>query len=306
MKVLGRDIVIEGRMLRIARPELDSYESLEGPEAMLAALRKLDVRVDLFTFMQTASDVSPRYEYPMEWDNLAVIPVNTFDHWFNHQIRSLARNRARQAEKKGVTLREVAFDDALVKGMWEVYNESPIRQGKPNVHYGKEIQIVHNEEATFLERSIFIGAFLRDNLIGFVKLVTDDKCTQANLMNIVSMVKHRDKAPTNALIAESVRSCAKRGIRYLLYQNFTYGTKQPDSLTKFKEVNGFQRVDVPRYYVPLTQMGRIALTLCLHHSLSELIPESIASKLRDWRKMWYGHRSKSASPVSEGVELGKL
>jgi hypothetical protein len=117
-------------------------------------------------------------------------------------------------------------------------------------------------------------------------------------MNIVSMVKHRDKAPTNALIAESVRACAKRGIRYLIYQNFTYGTKQPDSLTKFKEVNGFKRVDVPRYYIPLTKIGRIALALCLHHSLSERIPESIASRLRDLRKIWYESRSKSASPAS--------
>lgn len=293
MKVLGKDIVIEGRMLRLARPELDSYESLENPEAMLEALRKLDVRIDLFTFMQTPSDVSPKYAYPMEWDNLAVIRIDTFEQWFNQQIRSLARNRSRQAEKKGVTLREVVFDDALVKGIWEVYNESPIRQGKPNVHYGKEIQIVHNEEATFLERSIFIGAFLGAKLIGFAKLVTDDKCTQANLMNIVSMVKHRDKAPTNALIAESVRSCAKRGVRYLLYQNFTYGTKQPDSLTNFKEVNGFQKVDVPRYYVPLTLAGRIALGFQLHHNVAEIIPESMAVPLRQLRTMWYKRHLKA-------------
>jgi hypothetical protein len=298
MKVLGKDILVEGRLVRIARPELDSYESLCDPEAMLNALRKSAVRVDLFTFMQSASDVLPKYAYPMEWDNLAVLPVTTFDHWFNHQIRSVPRNRARQAEKKGVTLREVAFDDALVHGMWEVYNESPVRQGKPNVHYGKDIQTVHNEEATFLDRSIFIGAFMGGKLIGFVKLVTDENRTQANLMNIVSMVKHRDKAPTNALIAESVRICAKRGIRYLAYQNFTYGNKQPDSLTNFKEINGFQRVDLPRYYIPLTLIGRVALRLRLHHRLVEHIPQPVVARLRELRKAWYKRNSLSESEVS--------
>jgi len=295
MKVCGRDIKIQGRLVRIACPELDSYEPLDDPEAVLEGLRKCRVRVDLFTFMQSIAEASPRYTYPMEWDNLAVLPVSTFDHWWNHQIRSYPRNRARQAEKRGVTLREVAFDDALVEGIREVYNESLVRQGKPNVHYGKDIRTVHKEEATFLERSVFIGAFVGEQLIGFVKLVTDENLTQANMMNIVAMIRHRDKAPTNALIAESVRSCAKRGIRYLVYQNFTYGNKRPDSLTNFKEVNGFQRVDLPRYYVPLTLLGRAALRLRLHHRLVERLPEPVAAKLRDLRGAWYKRNSPSES-----------
>src|SRR5438309_7834027 len=123
--------------------------------------------------------------------------------------------------------------DDLCRVIWVVYNESSVRQGKRNYHFGKDIETVRREEATFLDRSIFVGALLGEELIGFVKLVTDEGCTQANLMNIVSMMKHRDKAPTNALIAESVRACARRGISYLLYQNFTYGNKKPDSLTNF-------------------------------------------------------------------------
>src|SRR5438876_5826889 len=82
------------------------------------------------------------------------------------QIRSFPRNRARQAEKKGVSIREVPFGDALVQGIWEVYNESPVRQGKRNVHYGEDLETVRREEATFLDRSIFIGAFLGETLIG--------------------------------------------------------------------------------------------------------------------------------------------
>ena len=293
MKVCGKDVKIQGRLIRIAYPELDKYELLDDPEAMLEGLRRCGIRIDLFTFMQIMPEASPKYSYPMEWDNLAVLEISSFEHWWNHQIRSFPRNRARQAEKKGVSIREVPFGDALVQGIWEVYNESPIRQGKPNVHFGKDIQTVRREAATFLDRSIFIGAFLGETLIGFVKLVTDLNRTHANLMNVVSMVKHRDKAPTNALIAAAVRSCAERGIRYLVYQNFVYGKKRPDSLTNFKEVNGFQRVNLPRYYVPLTPIGWAALRLGLHHKLADRLPESLAARLRELRTSWYHRRFRS-------------
>src|SRR5439155_10043151 len=124
---------------------------------------------------------------------------------------------------KGVVIREVPFDHSLAKGICGIYNECPIRQGRRFPHYGKDLDTVHREEATFLESSVFAGAFWRDRLIGFTKLVADETRTQAGLMKIVSMVCHRDKAPTNALIAQAVRSCADRGISYLVYSNFAYG-----------------------------------------------------------------------------------
>src|SRR5438132_10252706 len=117
-------------------------------------------------------------------------------------------------------------------------------------------------------------------------------------MHIVGIVQHRDTAPTNALIAQSVRSCAERGIQYLTYQNFTYGRKKPDSLTNFKEVNGFQRVDVPRYYVPLTALGRVALKWRLHHSAAEWIPEWLAARLRGLRTAWYNRSLHSETQIS--------
>ena len=250
--VCGRDVRIAGRFLRIARLDADKFQFLDDPEPMLRALRTCGFRIDLFTFTQRLPETSPKYTYPMEWDNLAVLPVSTFDHWFTHQIRSFPRNRARQAEKRGVTLREVPFDAALVQGIWEVYNECPVRQGKRFAHYGMSLERVRGHAGTFLDSSIFIGAFLGQELIGFAKLTCDETRTQANLMHIVAMIRHRDKAPTNALLAQAVRSCAERGIPYLVYLNFSYGKKQRDSLSDFKERNGFQRIDLPRYYVPLT------------------------------------------------------
>lgn len=291
MKVCGKDLQIRGRLLRISHLDADSYESLNDPEAVLGELRKSGIRSDLFTFMQILPDTSPKYDYPMEWDNVAALQVSTYDTWWTKQVDSKTRNMVRRAEKKGVEVREVAFDDALVQGIWEVYNECPVRQGKPFRHYGEDLETVRREEATFLDSSIFIGAFLGNRLIGFVKLTWDQTRSQANVMNIVSMMQHRDKAPTNALIAQAVRFCAERGIPHLLYQSFSYGKRQRDTLSDFKENNGFERIDVPRYYIPLTRIGWAAFRLGLHHRFADHIPESAMAKLRELRKAWYERKA---------------
>jgi hypothetical protein len=298
IEVRGKVIRIGGRLVRIARLDGDKYHFIDDPEPLLDGLRKCGTRIDLFTFLQRVDQPTPKFVYPMEWDNLAVLPVSTYDHWLNHQIRSLPRNRTRQAEKKGVTFREVPLDDALVRGIHGIYNEVPVRQGRPYRHYGEDIETVYRETATYLDYSIFIGAFLGETLIGFVKMVTDEARTQANLMSIIAMIKHRDKAPTNALIAQSVRVCADRGIPFLVYQNFSYGNKSGDSLSHFKEINGFQRIDLPRYYVPLTPIGHVAIRLGMHHKFVDRLPESLATKLRELRRSWH---SRGSQPSAEAT-----
>jgi len=144
--------------------------------------------------------------------------------------------------------------------------------------------------ATFLDTSIFIGAYFDGDLIGFIKLTTDESRMQAGMMHIVSMIRHRDKAPTNALVAQAVRSCADRGISHLVYSNFAYGKKERSSLSDFKERNGFQRIDLPRYYVPLTRLGWAAFRLGLHHKFVDRLPEPLLAKARDLRYLWYRHR----------------
>jgi hypothetical protein len=290
MEVCGKEIRTRGRVLRIAFLDGEGYQFVQDPESALGVLRKSRNRTDLFTFIQKLSDTSPKYEYPMEWDNMAALRIASFDDWIKHQIDFKVRNKIRKAEKNGVAVREVPFDDALVHGISAIYNESPVRQGKPFWHYGKDFEEVRRMNGTFIDRSIFIGAFFQGRLIGFVKLVTNEDCGQAGLMQIVSMIQHRDKAPTNALIAEAVRSCAQRAIPYLWYANFSYGKKQCDSLADFKRHNGFQKVEVPRYYVPLTFMGSIGLRLGLHRRITDQIPELVASRYRRIRNFWYAKK----------------
>jgi hypothetical protein len=295
MIVCGKDIRIEGRLLRVAHIDGDKYTFPDDLEVLLGGLRKCGKRIDLFTFLQKLPETSPQYSYPMELDNLAVLPVSTFDHWWNHQLRSYPRNRARQAEKKGVVLREVPVDDALLEGICGIYNETPVRQGKRFPHYGMTMEKARDYAGTFLDRSVYIGAFVGDAMIGFIKLVMDETRTHACLVHILSMVKHKDKAPTNALIAAAVRACADRGVSYLVYEKFYYGKKRGDSLSHFKEVNGFQSMDLPRYYIPLTSLGKCAFRLGMHHRFVDRLPESLVGRLREFRKIWHARKFQQAT-----------
>jgi hypothetical protein len=290
MTICGKETRIHGRLVRTARLAADGYEFLADPRAAVEELRSSRMRIDLFTFMQQLPDTTPRYAYRMEWDNVAALRVSTYEHWWTRQINNKTRNIVRRAESKGVTAREVPFDAALVRGITEIYNESPIRQSKPFLHYGKDLETVRRMSATFLDRSVFIGAFFEERLIGFAKLVSDDARGQAGVMHILAMMKHRDKAPTNALIAQAVRSCAGQRIPYLVYRQFSYGKKQRDSLSDFKQHNGFERIEVPRYYVPLTLAGRAALRCGFHQGLVERLPEPVLASLRKLRASWYEHK----------------
>jgi hypothetical protein len=80
-----------------------------------------------------------------------------------------------------------------------------------------------------------------------------------------------------------------------VYSNFAYGKKQRDSITEFKERNGFQRIDVPRYYVPLSDLGKLALRLGLHQNMRDRIPEPLAARLRDIRTAWYNRKLDSVN-----------
>jgi hypothetical protein len=287
MRAGERDIVLSGTFVRTARIDGDGYRFLNNPQQVLEDLHHCGSRIDLFTFTQRVADTSPRYEYPMELDNWAVLELTTYEDWWSKQINNKTRNMVRRSERAGIVVREMTFDDSVARGIWEIYNECPIRQGRKFFNYGKTLATVTREAGTFLDCSVYVGAFLGDRLVGFTKITIDETGTQAGLMHIIALLEHRDKAVTNALVAHTVRACSDRGIRYLVYSHFSYGNKRSDSLSDFKEHNGFRRVDVPRYYVPLTVIGHVARRLGLHLSLHHHVPEPLISSFRKWRTAWY-------------------
>ena len=132
---------------------------------------------------------------------------------------------------------------------------------------------VRQDLATYLDRSDFIGAYLGEELIGFLKMVyVDDTAT---IFHIISMDEHYDKRPQNALIAKAAEVCEQKGISHLIYGKFIYGNKRRSSLVEFKRRNGFQQVNFPRYYIPLTPLGDLFVRLRLYRGFSGLVPEPI-------------------------------
>ena len=66
------------------------------------------------------------------------------------------RLRKRGLSVQGGSLRQHPRE----RNLGESTTSPPYARGRRTKHYGKDIETVHREEATFLESSIFIGAFL--------------------------------------------------------------------------------------------------------------------------------------------------
>lgn len=294
------DVRVGGRFLKIARLLDEYYVTVKDPATFSPKLRDTGRRIDLFTFVQELHERIPKYDYHYEFDSVAVLRLSTFDNWINKQITFKPRNKLRKALKSGVQTCVVDFSDELLHGIMDIYNETPIRQGKRNRHFGKDFETLKREHATFLDCSQFIGAYFEDELIGFAK-VTHSK-SHSIIMNIVAKVRHRDKAPTNALLAKTIELVTDRNIPLL-----KYGVWGGRGLNDFKTANAFECFSVPRYYIPLTLRGRLALRLNLHHGLKERLPSSWIGKATDLRAKWnelkYGKTT--AKAVSEGSVINR-
>lgn len=263
--------------------------ALPDPRRVIEQLSTVDARPDLFTFAQRAPESTPKFDFHRDWDNVAAIPISTYEHWLQKQISAASRRNVRTSEKKGVKVIESPFDERYIRGIMAISDESPIRAGRQYWHYGKDFATVDAEQGTYRERATFLAAYLGDEQIGYLKLVWDDKT--AAIMQIVSKMQHRDKRTNNAMLAEAVRLCAARGVGHLLYERFVYGKKEDSSLTRFKRENGFERMDLPRYYVPLTAKGRLALSLGLQKNLKDRLPQWAVQPLLDLRDKWYAGRT---------------
>ncbi len=80
---------------------------------------------------------------------------------------------------------------------------------------------------------------------------------------------------------------------HLTYCNYIYNDPT-SSLTEFKRRSGFEQVMVPRYYIPLTLKGKIALQLGFHKGLVKRIPKPILARLLRIRSSWFERKTKAA------------
>lgn len=269
-------------------------KALPEPAEIIQKLRKSSSMPDIFKFAQKFPQITPQYKYPMEWNNLAVASFDSYAEWFEKKINRSVKKYVRNAVKEGVRTEVVPFTDELVHGISAVYNSSPVRQGKKFWHYGKSFATVKAENSSYLERSIFIGSYFEEELIGFIKLVFDGPV--AHMMQIVAKPKFFKKRPTNAMLSKAVEVCETQKATYLSYGPYVYGNKTQDGLVHFKRINGFERVDIPVFYVPLSLKGHIAIKLGLHKGWREIIPTSVWDAILSLRSKYFAHHTGLKNP----------
>jgi GNAT acetyltransferase-like protein len=285
----GKTVIVRGKWIKVAQihDEWWMESELEAPETFVQKLKEQSsngLRADIFTFSQKLPGSLPKYNYAKQLESVAAARTLRFQEWWNG-LPQESRKNVRRSQKRGVVVTVRVFDDDLVKGIIGVNNDTPTRQGRPNVYYGQSFDQAKRDHSAFLNRCDFICAHSDNELIGFLKLVY--KGEVAAILNLAVKASQNDKRPANALIAKAVELCEKRGVSYLTYGMFNYGNKQESLLREFKSRNRFEEVLTPRYYVPLTRWGKLVMRLGFHRGLLGILPHNVIALGLNARTRWY-------------------
>jgi hypothetical protein len=288
----GKAFLISGRFVKTAALKNEWQEDVENPHDVIRELKASPAKIDLLRFWQRIPESEPKYDYYHEWRHVAAIPVTDYKHWLAKQISPKARNKVKKSVKLGVVIQETELSDELVRGIVDIFNQSPVRRGKRFWHYGKDFETVKKEMSLDLNESIFITAYYGKELIGFIKLLLADR--YALLTLILDKMNHRDKAPMNGMIAKAVEICAARRVPHINYCMWRRGGHGD-----FQESTGFERIRIPEYFVPLTIKGGIALRLGLHKGVRGLIPDEVMAWLLALRAKWYAGKLCAETPPKQ-------
>ncbi len=289
LNIGGTYITVGGNWLKIAQVHDEEWlqSVLRNPETCVEKLRGRNsnsLSADIFTFCQRLPEIVPHYPYRFESQSVAAIPITSFNEWWN-RLPQVTRKNVRRAQKRGVEVSVRSVDDILIGDIVELTKDSPVRQGKRFVHYGKDFAQTKKDQSTHLDRCDFICAYSGRDLIGLMKVVYSDGI--ASILQFLPKASEQDKRPANALIAKAVEVCAAKGIGYLIYGLYNYGNKRHTSLLEFKVRNGFEEFLVPRFYAPLTTWGAVCLKLNLHRGIIGLLPDRIIKALLRVRTEWH-------------------
>jgi len=253
--------------------DIQEYEKNITPDA--GFVEKLSERdVDIFTFLDRKW-CCPIPNPPSTWikseDNVGLLEIKDYDSWWSN-VGKKTRNMVRRAAKSGIKINVLQPSEKFAEGVWKIYNETPIRQERAFPHFGESLDTVARNISA-AQNSTFIGAFLQEELVGFIQIIHGDSI--AVISQILSMQKHWDKAVNNALLAKAVEVCVSNDERWLMYGRIG----NHPSLDRFKESNGFVKFPITRYFVPLTWKGRVATRLGVHRDFKDALPQWLKDPL---------------------------
>src|ERR1700742_2995262 len=82
VSVENRPVIVQGgwkRMARVHDEEWTAGQMMANPETFIAELKAKNVKADYFMFSQKPPETTPKYPYHVEWDNVAIIPLGSYD-----------------------------------------------------------------------------------------------------------------------------------------------------------------------------------------------------------------------------------
>lgn len=272
-RINGLSVATSGLLVRTLKVRQELYDEVSDPHSTIQAAsqrRGADVATFLHRFPFNGRPLPLQHDN----DNYAVLPVSSHAQWVASLSKS-NRKRLRLSASAGVVVSEVKLSDDFIRGVVAILNETSVKQGRRFWHYGKGVE----ETRKLLWRDLgkykcrFIAAHHNGELIGFVKLLYGRNFARPSL--ILAKLAHRDKYTSHALVSKCVEVLAQDGVPWFIYGNFDYGRKGSETLREFKQSLGFVRHDIPRYYVPLTWLGRLAVATGLHRGVAALIPRPL-------------------------------
>jgi len=261
------------KLFNLATVDGEYLHDVTPTESLLGQAENMGA--DIFSFIErTFINRNQIFKnFTKEEDNAAILTAKTYEDWWSKQISKKSRNMVRKAGKKSVVARIFDPDEEAVRKIWEIYNETPIRQERRFSHYGISLDAVRKGFANTSNNSYLIGAYCNNELIGLLHLLYHERV--ALISQILSFQRHFDKAPNNALISKTLELCTQKNIRYIIYGRMG----SHPSLDRFKQSNGFVKFIIPRYYIPLTRKGNVIVKLRLHREIEDALPQSIKYSL---------------------------
>jgi hypothetical protein len=278
----NKEIAITGSFFRTARLRHEGCDYFDDPPGAVEAMCQGKPVADILTFVPEIYAARQNFSFRREVAPAAVLHVTTFDKWWT-TMSPKARNKIRKFEKAGAVIAPVELSDEFAKGVEAIYAESPIRQGRKFYHYGKKADAIKEELKSFLDRCEMYGAYYQGELIGFMKVFRGHQILRT--VHILAKLSHRDKPVVDALLEKAVRICEANQIPHL-----QYGSWSARTLGDFKIKRGFERVEVPRYFAPLTGRGSWILEFNLHRGVRRFIPQTWIDMGADLRGKWNGLR----------------
>jgi hypothetical protein len=261
-------IVQKKLFFSIAHDSMEYSRSVQPTEELIGTLSAK--HVDIFSFLERKW-CCPLAKAPKSWartkDNIAILEVQSYKQWWE-SIGKKTRNMIRKAEKAGIKADFTEPDEELAEAVWTIYNETPIRQGRAFPHYGITLDSV-KRDVLAAPNSTCIVAYYENHIVGFLQMIHGDSLTI--ISQILSLQAHWDKAVNNALIAKAIEHCTNNHIRWIMYGRIG----NHPTLDVFKKNNGFAKLELTRYYIPLTKKGKLAIRLRLNQDFKDLLPESM-------------------------------